>query len=698
MPLASEELQRLAVAKYQAERAWVALRKDGDIWFRAWARRDEFDTDAKRLAELTQHVTEQSFGGVAEAVRRARHLVDGLSKRKKRATEAERAAAQALKNSLIIDVSDEGLAEAYVGFATRAGSEAAELTIEAMGRGDAFTWRDVRDQVEREARVAGSKIIQQIQVNHVDRLTDLVLDKVRPGSPKTIAELTADIMAEWPGVAKRAAERIARTESARVWEQANFRVMQANGIKRVKWLIASGPSIGKVVGGRLVGPVCPICLENNAAGFVALELGEADDGLLPSPTGLGSGPGLGGGFGGVFPSGHTMPPAHPNCRCTLLPDLEGWLPPPRADSATRMLNPATAPSTPVLQQKMDSLKGEIRQAVAEHRPKSVAQLLQEFGSEARREVDRVLGPRALEATVIRAEALEKRQVLQPMLSRRRNAVERLQSVTQRLRGQGLTEGAIRQHAEFLEAAAEARLSNEVLRDASRLLARVNEKALGASRAYARATRDVVSNMRPLGGTIQVVPGTPVTIRDTLQEAAQWLPTSWIQASNVARNPLVGAWSGRSSFVRNPLFGRRDTIRLSRDLLTLAPDNPVRVASVVREYGKRVESVVEGVFDFGFDFFLTALQTAAQEAAIAQELAALAPLEGFGAGEVGFDLFPGQAVAQVFGTASGASGASTAQVQGQGLFGEALANYIAGEFDLARGTTVNDWMFGMWLAV
>jgi SPP1 gp7 family putative phage head morphogenesis protein len=81
------------------------------------------------------------------------------------------------------------------------------------------------------------------------------------------------------------AEMVAWSEIARAQSAAAMSVYRQAGTERVEWSTAEDAR------------VCPACDADEAAGPVPL--------------------------GQPFPSGHTMPPGHPNCRCALLPVLAG---------------------------------------------------------------------------------------------------------------------------------------------------------------------------------------------------------------------------------------------------------------------------------------------------------------------------------------------------------------------------------------
>lgn len=149
----------------------------------------------------------------------------------------------------------------YMNLAAATGQKAGEMTLEALGLNKTFSWTGYRDFAPDKLKVRGSKIIQHAYGAHLDQLTRLVVRKCDPRHPLTIQELTKQIREEWPALSKAHAARIARTESAAVWEQMQLNSMMANGVEKVEWLIAHGPQIGKKVG-----PVCPACLKMSVGG------------------------------------------------------------------------------------------------------------------------------------------------------------------------------------------------------------------------------------------------------------------------------------------------------------------------------------------------------------------------------------------------------------------------------------------------
>lgn len=292
------ELEQLAALHAEAEWLNFAKRSDALTWVAAWRQRDRWN--ARWAAEWQALLLRQQDRVHLEPVIRLGQKAWGKKALKKAQQGEEPSAAgiaailasiEAQMGGTALVTSEAGAV--YTKLAGYTGEDAGQYTLDALGLGKTFAWASVRDFPARELGVRGSKVITGHYDNHLPKLAQLVADKCNPAAPKTIGQLTREIQHEWPMIARRDALRVARTESASVWETVNYNAMQLNGVTRVEWLIATGPSIG-----TKVGPVCKECLAKAAAGPYVID--EMD----------------------------TIPPEHPNCRCTLIP-LRGevWLPP-----------------------------------------------------------------------------------------------------------------------------------------------------------------------------------------------------------------------------------------------------------------------------------------------------------------------------------------------------------------------------------
>ena len=112
-----------------------------------------------------------------------------------------------------------------------------------------------------------------------DRVADLVAKAIENGdSLRTLKNALRNDIAFSP----RRAETIARTETATAMGKASLQSYTSRGIEGKRWLTA-GAEDG-------------VCLDNADAGVIRVS--------------------------DSFPSGDDAPPAHPNCRCTIVPEFE----------------------------------------------------------------------------------------------------------------------------------------------------------------------------------------------------------------------------------------------------------------------------------------------------------------------------------------------------------------------------------------
>lgn len=186
-----------------------------------------------------------------------------------------------------------GAYQVYMRLAEDTSEDAGQHALDLLGLNQTWRWANPRDMARDLFAVRGSKVIQHAYGNHVEALQKIVIDATDPAEPKTQAQVRREIKERWGELRARDVKRIARTETATIWETTNLNVEKANGVEYVEWLIARGPSIGPPKSFD----VCKQCLDMSTKGPYPID--EVDP-----------------------------PPAHPNCRCTLIPSLEhDWLPP-----------------------------------------------------------------------------------------------------------------------------------------------------------------------------------------------------------------------------------------------------------------------------------------------------------------------------------------------------------------------------------
>lgn len=185
-----------------------------------------------------------------------------------------------------------GAMAGYLGLADAVSTEAGQMTLDSLGINETWRWTGVRDVVPDLYQARGSKIIQGMYGAHINQLASIAAAAANPAAPYTIAEVSERINNEWAGMQAYQVDRIARTETAIMWETTAANTYTLNDVQRKEWIDAGAED--------------ELCLDNVADGIIAMD--EA------------------------FASGDTEPPAHPNCVCDILPVLENedgsaWLPP-----------------------------------------------------------------------------------------------------------------------------------------------------------------------------------------------------------------------------------------------------------------------------------------------------------------------------------------------------------------------------------
>lgn len=188
----------------------------------------------------------------------------------------------------------QGGATEYLGLAVQTAEQAGQVSLDHLGLDKTFAFASPQNMAQDTFAARGSKVVQQMYGNHVDKLTKIITDATDPRNPKTISEVKASIREQWPALQSYQVDRIARTETAAVWTTTAANAYAANGISEFETIVASGPSIGI----ESEDP-CDECVD------MASDTHSIDDDL---------------------------PPWHPNCRCEAIPVLEDedgtpWLPP-----------------------------------------------------------------------------------------------------------------------------------------------------------------------------------------------------------------------------------------------------------------------------------------------------------------------------------------------------------------------------------
>jgi hypothetical protein len=301
------ELVELADLRKAAEISMLLKRADTPSWERSWRARNRWDRrwEEQVVKVIARGDRSADTRRLARAGRKAWGV--GFLKKQRRPHNIpppDEVAAQ-LRAETDEAAFSKGAMAMYLTLGADEGEEAGQYTLDSLGLNQTFAWAGPRDFPGNLLAVRGSKLLTAYYDNHRDRLAKMVIEKCDPSKPKTMGQLTKEIRQEWDKLTAKEAKRIARTESAFVWETTNWNAMTLNGVQEVEWLIGRGPSIGPPKSY----PVCEHCLEQAA--------------LSPH----------------VMDDMQEIPPLHPHCRCTLIPKHDPeWLPPaePWAGAATKM--------------------------------------------------------------------------------------------------------------------------------------------------------------------------------------------------------------------------------------------------------------------------------------------------------------------------------------------------------------------------
>lgn len=191
---------------------------------------------------------------------------------------------------------EHGAVQVYLGLALETSETAGQFALELLGLNTTFAWAHPRAMASDLFAMRGSKIVQNLYGAHLNALARIIQDATNPAHPLTIQQVKLKIAEEWPQLEGWQALRIARTETAAVWSSTTANAYRANGVEMAESLVAHGPVVDVANS-----EPCNVCIDLSAG----------------SPYPLGS---------------MMLPPYHPNCRCEIVPVLEGedgtpWLPP-----------------------------------------------------------------------------------------------------------------------------------------------------------------------------------------------------------------------------------------------------------------------------------------------------------------------------------------------------------------------------------
>jgi hypothetical protein len=269
----------------------IQKRADGPTWQQSWRQKARWD-GRWELGMMREYLGIFHQVDVEKLAKTAQKEWRGVRKAKDTPDPGD--VQETIQQQINQRAFENGALAAYISLSGSEGEDSGQYTLDALGIGKTFSWAGARDFPSNTFAARGSKIISNIYHNHLQRLARMVVEKANPAQPKTIGQLTREIKKEWPRIARKDAARVARTESAFVWETTNYNALAFNGVDEVEWLIARGPNIGPPNSFE----VCPRCLKMAAGSPYKLK-----DML-------------------------EIPPIHPNDRCTIVPKFDpNWLPP-----------------------------------------------------------------------------------------------------------------------------------------------------------------------------------------------------------------------------------------------------------------------------------------------------------------------------------------------------------------------------------
>lgn len=285
---AAERLTRLSNLLQEWQLVQMASRGGGlDAWKKGWRARARERTawqvwvDAELALVAATLPTPEVLAVEAVALR------GGVGKRfLRRVTKADTynpaTFAERLRSRLNDSSVEVGALERYIEVALRTGEVAGQYTLDQLGLDRTFAWAHPRNMGRALYEVRGSKVIQSMHGTHIDELAKIIGRATDPKRPMTIDQVTKEIRTKWDGLTRYQGERIARTETAAVWQGTSLNAMVANGCPDFDWLTGGNP--------------CPECVDAATGAPYTLA-------YLPD-----------------------SPPLHPLCECELVQGSD-YLPP-----------------------------------------------------------------------------------------------------------------------------------------------------------------------------------------------------------------------------------------------------------------------------------------------------------------------------------------------------------------------------------
>lgn len=160
------------------------------------------------------------------------------------------------------------------------------------------------DLVEQSA-----KRLERVFEGYAGDYAHQIVRATDPRNPIPLPQMVRNLESGFVNISRKRALLVARTESAYAYGMVAYEQGKRNGFKRYRWLTVAGSPIADIQ------DACDFCTSLAAQGWT-----DVQDGFEAQLT-----------VGVREPKVQSIsalhPPYHPNCRCDITFDTEGWLPP-----------------------------------------------------------------------------------------------------------------------------------------------------------------------------------------------------------------------------------------------------------------------------------------------------------------------------------------------------------------------------------
>lgn len=311
----SKRAERLAVlnaAREELERAF--LRAANPQWTARFEERKADEAKVRRKVRALLQKGRKALGSGTQLARLGRGLWEAVHNDRSRRQQVKEVLAAEVRRRVERTIRDSDIREAVAPFVDVARrSQISILTvIGAMKKqvvpgwtpADVVFTEGVAENIDEVAGMLENAVME----GYARDVAAIIVEATDPAKPLPIRDVAKRISNELIGITGKRATVIARTETARVYGRNALEAMKRNGLPRRRWLTAAGSPAA------LRTPVCDYCQALAAAGWVdvnepisaELMVGVREPKLVRATA--------------------EHPPYHPNCRCDIAADTEGWLP------------------------------------------------------------------------------------------------------------------------------------------------------------------------------------------------------------------------------------------------------------------------------------------------------------------------------------------------------------------------------------